>query len=254
MLNKYYESANSFTYNGINSLDMGLFIVEQIAADSAAEPVIDTIEIPARGTLIVDNRVDQLDNQQFNDYQRTYKCCIDTDKNTSLEEMAHSIYRWLYAPGIEYRKLYDTYDKDYYTLAYVNCNASVSDIAKRLLGEIEITFMCKAYKRAIKGDKTISITTASTLYNTEGFTSSPYIKIYGSGNITFYVNGKAFNFKDVDGYIEIDSEIMNAYKGETLQNSKMVTSDFPKLAAGENKINWLGNVTKVEIMPRWCRL
>ena len=58
----------------------------------------------------------------------------------------------------------------------------------------------------------------------------------------------------MDGYIEIDSEIMNAYKGETLQNSKMVTSDFPKLAAGENKINWLGNVTKVEIMPRWCRL
>lgn len=68
MLNKYYESANSFTYNGINSLDMGLFIVEQIAADSAAEPVIDTIEIPARGTLIVDDRVDQLDNQQFNNY------------------------------------------------------------------------------------------------------------------------------------------------------------------------------------------
>lgn len=36
MLSEYFESANSFTYNDINSLDMGLFITGQSAADSAA--------------------------------------------------------------------------------------------------------------------------------------------------------------------------------------------------------------------------
>lgn len=51
MLSEYFESANSFTYNGINSLDMGLFITGQSAADSAAEPEIETVEVPAKGHL-----------------------------------------------------------------------------------------------------------------------------------------------------------------------------------------------------------
>ena len=46
MRSEYFESANSFTYNGINSLDMGLFITGQSAADSAAEPEIETVEVP----------------------------------------------------------------------------------------------------------------------------------------------------------------------------------------------------------------
>lgn len=52
MLSEYFESANSFTYNGINSLDMGLFITGQSAADSAAEPEIETVEVPAKRTTV----------------------------------------------------------------------------------------------------------------------------------------------------------------------------------------------------------
>ena len=109
MLSEYFESANSFTYNGINSLDMGLFITGQSAADSAAEPEIDTVEVPARGILIQDNRIDTLDNQRFKDYEQKYTCCVDATQGRSLEELAHSNYMWLYAPGIEYSRLYDTY-------------------------------------------------------------------------------------------------------------------------------------------------
>lgn len=99
-----------------------------------------------------------------------------------------------------------------------------------------------------------TLTKAATIYNTEGFTATPYIKITGSGGITLYINNRAHTFKDVNEYIEIDGEIMNAYKGDLLQNSKMVTELFPKLTAGANNISWAGNVTKVEIIPRWCRL
>lgn len=254
MLSEYFESANSFTYNGINSLDMGLFITGQSAADSAAEPEIETVEVPAKGILIQDNRIDTLDNQRFKDYEQKYTCCVDATQGRSLEELAHSIYMWLYAPGIEYSRLYDTYNTERYRLAYINSNASVSELAKRLLGEIEITFMCKAYERQMNGDKTITLTKAATIYNTEGFTATPYIKITGSGGITLYINNRAHTFKDVNEYIEIDGEIMNAYKGDLLQNSKMVTELFPKLTAGANNISWAGNVTKVEIIPRWCRL
>ena len=47
---------------------------------------------------------------------------------------------------------------------------------------------------------------------------------------------------------------MNAYKDKQLQNNKMLTTLFPKLAAGANNISWIGNVTKVEIIPRWTKL
>ena len=146
MLSEYFESANSFTYNGINSLDMGLFITGQTDADTAAEQEIDTVEVPERGIMIKNNRIDTLDNQRFKDYEQKYTCCVDATQGRSLEELAHSIYMWLYAPGIEYSRLYDTYNTERYRLAYINSNASVSELAKRLLGEIEITFMFKAYE------------------------------------------------------------------------------------------------------------
>lgn len=255
MLNTYFDKANSFTYNGVNSLDMGLFIMEQSGADSAAEPMIETINVPARGNFVVDNRIDELDNQQFNDYVRKYVCCVDVDAfKLDLEEHARRLYAWLYGSGIEYKKLYDTYDRDYYTFAYISSNASVTELAKRLLGKIEIEFTCKPYKRALIGDKTITITKAETITNPEGFTATPYIKIYGNGNMTLYINNRAHAFKDIEQYIEIDSEIMNAYKADKLQNSKMLTSTFPKLVAGDNNISWIGSVQKIEIIPRWCKL
>ena len=197
MLSEYYESANSFTYNGRNSLDMGLFITAVSAADNGAEPEIETISIPARGNLIEDSRADELDNQPFKDYAKKYTCCVVADEGINLEDMAHRIYGWLYAPGIEYRQLYDTYDREYYSMAYISSKATVSDLAKRLLGEIEIEFTCKAYKRAIKGERTIALTKATAIYNTELFTASPYIKITGNGGITLYINDRAHGFKDV---------------------------------------------------------
>lgn len=246
---------NSFTYKGVNSLDMGLVILEKSSAYNTAVPVIDTISVPARGTLIVDNRTDELDNVQFEDYQEKYICCMNMEHlGISLEEHARRLFGWLYKGDIAFNKLYDTYDEDYYTYAYISNNAGITDLAKRMLSKIEIEFTCKAYKRNIKGDKIISLVKAATLYNPEEYTSLPYIKIYGNGNITLSINNRSHAFKDVDGYIEIDSELMNAYKDKQLQNNKMLTILFPKLAAGANNISWVGSVTKVEIIPRWQKL
>ena len=80
------------------------------------------------------------------------------------------------------------------------------------------------------------------------------MKIYGSGAITLYINDRAHTFKEIEDYIEVDSRLLNAYKGDTLQNNKMLTTLFPKLAAGEIKSEWAGNVTKIDVVPRWCCL
>ena len=57
--------------------------------------------------------------------------------------------------------------------------------------------------------------------------------------------------------IEVDSEIMNAYKKVNddiiLLNNKMY-SDFPILEEGNNDISWVGNISQIEITPRWVVL
>ena len=56
------------------------------------------------------------------------------------------------------------------------------------------------------------------------------------------------------GYITIDSEQMEAYKGDTLMN-RSVSGDYDKLVLrqGTNKVSWTGNVSKVVIQKygRW---
>lgn len=131
----------------------------------------------------------------------------------------------------------------------IEIGGDTTKLSKALSG---VNSSCSSLQKELR--ETITITKAATIINPEGFTATPYMKIYGSGNVTLYINNRAHGFKNIDGYIEVDSENMNAYKGDTLQNNKMLVGAFPKLAAGDNNISWAGNVTKIEIVPRWCKL
>lgn len=253
-MHRFNEEINSFTYKGINSKDMGMFVMNKQNVYGGSSPLIETVNIPARGNLIIDNKADILDNERFEDYDITYTCCIDTDGETELFDMARRIYKWLYT-DISYERLYDTYELDCYKEAYIKGSVSVSELAGKILGNFNVVFTVRAYKKTLRGTKPLVINKKDTeIFNPEGFTALPYIKIYGTGDIILYINNRSHSFKGIDTYIEIDSELMNAYKGQQLQNNKMLTTTFPKLAAGKNNISWLGNVQKVEIIPRWCRL
>jgi phage-related protein len=80
------------------------------------------------------------------------------------------------------------------------------------------------------------------------------LKIYGQGDLGITVNDKAFLLKAVTDYVTVDSEIMNCYKEDlgvlTSKNNSMI-GEFPIFVPGENSISWTGNITKIEITPRW---
>ena len=167
-------------------------------------------------------------------------------------EIAHQIKGWLLAEA-GYFRLWDSYDSKYFRLASFSEEADIEQ-ELRDLGSLALTFDCKPFKYSIEGQKAVTFTAAGDLYNAEFFASLPYIKITGAGAVTLYINNEAFSFSEIDGYIELDSEIMNAYKGISPQNDKMTSSAFPSLAPGKNSISWVGAVEKVEITPRWCCL
>lgn len=59
---------------------------------------------------------------------------------------------------------------------------------------------------------------------------------------------------NLDEYIEIDSELMNCFKGTALKNDTVKGAEFPVLKSGVCTINCTGNVTRIEVIPRWCCL
>ena len=87
--------------------------------------------------------------------------------------------------------------------------------------------------------------------------SNPLIKVIGSGDVTININNQKLILKGLEDEIEVDCEIMNAYKKVNndivLLNNKMY-SGFPVLEEGNNNISWVGNISQIEITPRWVVL
>ena len=98
----------------------------------------------------------------------------------------------------------------------------------------------------------------STITNAGNYLSKPKITVYGSGDISLYINDMHVLQITLgnEGYITIDTAQMEAYK-DTLDNLKnrLVIGDYSnaRLKPGANKIHFTGTVTKyiVENYSRW---
>lgn len=160
---------------------------------------------------------------------------------------------WLYGSG----KVKFGNELDRYYEAQILDEVEFSEIIPNYLYRFDVTFVCEPLGYLIDGLEMITLTAADRLYHGQAtYISKPYIKIYGSGDINLYINNRTTPFKGVTDFIEIDSKIPNCYKTvngvKNNTNDLMYTINFPYLDAGENTVSWSGNVSKVEIIPRWC--
>jgi len=103
------------------------------------------------------------------------------------------------------------------------------------------------------GDTPLILTAPATLTNLGTMYSEPYIKITGTGDVDLTIGSTTYSFTAIDGYIEVDSELMYVYKDTVNAGDKMV-GDFPVFNIGDNAISWTGTVTEVRIIPRWREL
>ena len=228
-----------------SSLEFGLLISDKGSYKGASRDISYT-SVPGRnGDLITDNG-------RYKNVNIPYKLTLLHNTEREFVELTHQIKGWLLAEQ-GYFRLWDSYDKKYFRLGSYSDEVDIEQ-ELRDLGGLSLTFNCKPFKYSFEGQQPVVFTAAGTLYNSEFFPSLPYIKITGSGTVTLTINNNAFVFKGIEEYIEIDSEIMNAYKGTQPQNNKMTGAAFPTLLPGNNVISWVGNIKKLEIVPRWCCL
>ena len=215
---------NSFTYNGVNSLDMGLRI-ESKNVFSAPQYDVKFQSIPGRdGDLI-------LPNGRFPNVQVTYSVFLPAKTLQELRQKLTAVKAWLFTGPDCYHELRDTYDTTAFRRAVINTQLDIEDQLNRI-GVFTVSFSCLPYKYLNSGLDPVTVSSSPfAITNPTAFTAKPYFKVYGSGTGSIAVNGSGgqarWDLTDIDGYIEIDSEQMNFYKGAAPRGDHVEGSGFP---------------------------
>ena len=241
----------SFTYNGRSSADFGLHIQSKNVF-SAPEYDAEFISVPGRSGDIINP------NRRFANIKVTYTVFLARKDTAALASILRDIKGWLYAEPDRYHELTDSYDTEYFRYGVISGSLDIEEQLNKV-GSFTVTFNCKPYKYSFAGQEVLA-TSAKRLSvtNLTAFESQPYIKLYGSDAVTLNVSSRdstsLWTISAIDEYIEIDSELMNCFKGTDLKNDTVTGDDFPVLKPGENVIACTGNVRRLEIIPRWCCL
>ncbi|WJE51152.1 phage tail protein [Bacillus cereus] len=129
-------------------------------------------------------------------------------------------------------------------------NVEIDDIENQIeeYGGFEATFTFDPFEYV--EDETIILTTPGLVYNPGTEKSDPKIVITGNGTVNITINDVTFQVKDIVGSVIIDSELLEAYKGTTNMNNKMI-GNFPVFDVESNSITWTGTVQSLTITPRW---
>jgi predicted phage tail component-like protein len=227
---------NYFEFNGVRSSDFGL-IISGKDIYSAPAPDVSFVSVPGKNGDVL------IDNARFNNVTVSYTVAF-----RNVKSRAAAIKLWLCRVG--YYVLIDTYQPAYFRMASFSSNLKIDELIENV-GQAQISFNCKPFMYSFAGQETITLTEPWTVINPEAFLCLPYIKIIGSGDITLFIGAHAYAIRSVESYIELDSELMAAYKGSVLCNEKINFTEFPVLSPGESNISWTGAVTQIEIVPRW---
>lgn len=242
---------NSFTYNGVNSLDMGLRIESKRVFnapkfDSRFQPV------PGRdGDLI-------LPDGRYPNVQITYSVFLPAKSTAELQEKVTAVKSWLYTQPDRYHDLRDTYDTECFRKAVLNNALDIEDELNKI-GVFTVSFSCLPFKYLDSGQTPVSYTNGggSTLVNPTFFNSRPLIRINGNGDGTLRVINQKINTIEISGinsYMYIDSEQMNCYKGSVPMNDKVSSESFPVLCPGQNVFVFSGGITSISVTPGWMTL
>ena len=241
-----------FTYNGRSSADFGLHI-EKKDVFSAPEYDAEFISIPGRSGDIINP------NRRSANIKVTYTVFLARKNTAALASVLRDIKGWLYSEPDRYHEITDSYDAEYFRYGVISGSLDIEEQLNKV-GSFTVTFNCKPFKYSYEGQQTIAEGNPRlTVTNPTTFDSRPYIKIYGSGTVRLMImpDGQGTTtwvISDVDEYIEIDSELMNCFKDTVLKNDTVKGAGFPVLKPGVCTINCTGDVTRIEIIPRWCCL
>lgn len=117
-----------------------------------------------------------------------------------------------------------------------------------------VTVTADPYKEAYPSTVDKITTSGNSVTNPTLFDSLPILHVLGSGAGTVTVGNQLITILDMDTYVDIDSKLMDCYKGLVNCNADIVLDKFPTLPPGVTGISWTGGVTAVWVTGRWRTL
>ena len=258
-------------FNGRSSKDLG---IEVWSPPNYQVPQrdYDTVHIPGRdGDLLIDK-------ESYKNVSRSYTVSFGQEGKKNFTILANMLAEWLNSAS-GYARLEDSYEPEYYRLASYQKAVEITN-AYQIAGSAAIEFNCKPQRFLKSGDRAVNFVKSkygiedsenqsvldSSRNKIEGFLeplrclvnptshpSSPIIKVYGNGSGEIQIGNNTITILSVNGYLVIDSDLMEVYKDETNCNSKVKFSlnTFPKLRPGINDISFSGEITSLEVIPKW---
>lgn len=224
---------NEFIYGGKSSAEFGIYCS---GAETYSAPIrrYSKIEIPGKDGDVLE------DGNTFANAPLTYKCIIIGDLDN------YERFKAFMMSNKGYKRLEDTFHPDEYRMAVLS--ESISPVIKGDYdtASFSISFSALPQRFLKSGETFISLSSGNNiLINNTYNISKPTIRMYGSGSLV--IGNKSFAISNVDGYVDIDCEEMDVYKGSINMN-RYFTGDFPELNPGENIIV---NSVAIDIKPRW---
>lgn len=225
---------NSFNFNGISSADFNMLVSGYGTYDTPQRDITMLAVAGRSGDLT-------LDNGRYSNVDVTYKAIIYKGLNSNYKALNARL-----ATQKGYKRLEDSFHPDEYRLGVFK-----GGLSPKLKGyeaaSLEFVFNCKPQRFLKAGEEIIAVSNSGIIENPTLFDAKPLIRAYGSGTLSINGNDLVITGIGTGEYIDIDSEIMNAYRDTTNLNSN-ISGDFPVLVAGENEITFDGDL---EIEPRW---
>ncbi|MBR2554964.1 MAG: hypothetical protein IKE94_08915 [Aeriscardovia sp.] len=229
--------ANYFSFDGVNSTTYNTYIAKSNMFDAPEEDV-EAISIPGS------NRIVYLHKGCFKPFTITAECYIPSGMQSNVDDLRN----FLKSRAGECRYYESLKPSEYRLATFIEAfNIGSSD---RKGAAFTLQFTARPERFLVSGDIANVLTADGTVTNPTLFPSRPLIRIYGTGTVD--INGQLITVNTVDGYVDIDFDTMQAYKGSTNCNNNVEFSELT-LQPGVNNID-LTTVSKVEIKGRWFTL
>ena len=242
-----FKNNKNLIFNGYQAEDLGFVVVEG-SNEILAQEDYELVSVEGRnGDLLINKGT-------YPNIEKTFTItAIDYIEDEDIDRMMTNIRKWFF--DIKDDRLFYTYGNKYNIVKKVVFKEDVRTSFEEF-GDFQVTFLCEPFyytaEEPIEVVKSDTGDTTSVFMNYGDFESFPYIKIYGSGNIGFYLNGIMIGVKNVTTSVELDTKLLICLdaKGNNKMNDLLV--DFPTLQRGENVITIPSdqNISKIKIIPR----
>lgn len=230
----------SFKFGGKDCFNDYGIVIEKRPTISSPKRRVNYIDIPGKSSSI------RHDENTYEDITILLECALKSKDN--IVSKIDEIKAWFFTTGES--DLIFSFQPDKKYIAQVVNAIDFTQIFK-YTSKFPILFNCRPFKYSVQNIPLTVHESGTNIINPGTIESLPIIKIYGSGDTKLKINNYEIGIIDLSGEVIINSEVEDCYDEDLNNLNYKMNGRFPVLGVGQNLIQWIGNVDKLEIIPNW---